>query len=126
MLVTPEEMKASNEAPAQAIAKLPAVTDAPVIEVLTPKLSGGVSSPTPIELKFQAISPSKIKPESFKALYGSLQIDITKKLLKVAKLSESGLQVQAAELPKGRHQLLLIVEDSDGRTGRRSIEFEVN
>jgi hypothetical protein len=94
--------------------------------VLTPKLPGSVPSPTPIDLKFQAIAPSNVKPESFKALYGTFQIDITKKLLSVAKVTEAGVQVQEAALPKGRHKILLVVEDSAGRSGSRMIEFEVN
>jgi len=125
-LVTPEEMQASNDAPVQIRPRSSPSKDAPLIEVLTPKLPGSVSSPTPIDLKFQAIAPSNVKPESFKALYGTFQIDITKKLLSVAKVTEAGVQVQEAALPKGRHKILLVVEDSAGRAGSRMIEFEVN
>jgi len=125
-LVTPEEMQASNDAPVQIRPRSSPSKDAPLIEVLTPKLPGSVSSPTPIDLKFQAIAPSNVKPESFKALYGTFQIDITKKLLSVAKVTEAGVQVQEAALPKGRHKILLVVEDSAGRVGSRMIEFEVN
>jgi hypothetical protein len=125
-LVTPEEMQTSNNAPVQIRPRSSPVKDAPLIEVLTPKLPGSVSSPTPIDLKFQAIAPSNVKPESFKALYGTFQIDITKKLLSVAKVTEAGVQVQEAALPKGRHKILLVVEDSAGRAGSRMIEFEVN
>ena len=125
-LVTPEEMQASNNAPVQISPRSSPIKDAPLIEVLTPKLPGSVSSPTPIDLKFQAIAPSNVKPESFKALYGTFQIDITKKLLSVAKVTEAGVQVQEAALPKGRHKILLVVEDSAGRAGSRMIEFEVN
>lgn len=125
-LVTPEEMQASNDAPVQISPRSSPAKDAPLIEVLTPKLPGSVSSPTSIDLKFQAIAPSNVKPESFKALYGTFQIDITKKLLSVAKVTESGVQVQEAALPKGRHKILLVVEDSAGRAGSRLIEFEVN
>ena len=125
-LVTLEEMQASNEAPVQIRPKSSSVKDGPVIEMLSPKLPGRISSPTSIDLKFQAVSPSKVKPESFKALYGTFQVDITKKLLSVAKVTAGGVSVQEAALPKGRHKILLTIEDTDGRTGSRTVEFEVN
>ncbi len=94
LLVTLAEMQASNNATVQISPKSSPVKDAPVIEVLTPKLPGSISSPTLIDLQFQSVSPSKVKPESFKALYGTFQIDITKKLLRVAKVTETGVKVQ--------------------------------
>jgi hypothetical protein len=84
-----------------------------------------VSNPTPIELKFQSTPPSSVKPETFKVLYGSFEIDITKRLLNVAKVTESGVNVQEASLPKGKHKLLMVVEDTSGRRGNKTIEFEV-
>ena len=125
ILVTVQEMQASNDAPVQISPKSSFVKDAPVIEVLTPKLPASISSPTHIDLKFQAVAPSKVKPESFKALYGTFQIDITKKLLSVAKVTETGVKVQEATLPKGMHKILLTIEDTSGRVGNRTIEFEV-
>lgn len=125
MLVSIEEMNASNNATPPFRAKSVAPKDAPVIELSAPKLSGPVTSPTPIELKFQPTPPSTVKPESFKVLYGSFEIDITKRLLNVAKVTEAGVFVQEANLPKGKHKLLMVVEDTAGRRGNRSIDFEV-
>lgn len=126
LLVTSEEMTASNEAPLRFTAKSLPPKDAPFIEVVSPKLPGVVTSPTPIELKFRSFASSHVRPESFKALYGSFEIDITKKLLSVAKVTELGVIVPEALLPKGKHKILLVVEDSVGRIGSRLIEFEVN
>ncbi len=125
-LVSREEMQASNEAPLQMTPRTSPVKDAPRIELITPKVPGTVGSPTVIDLRFQATTPGDIKPESFKALYGTFQIDITKRLLSVAKVTGSGVRVEEASLPKGRHKLLLVVEDSLGRTGNQTVEFEVN
>ena len=125
LLVSIDEMNASNNAPSQFRAKSVAPKDAPVIELSAPKLSTPVSSPTPIELKFQPTPPSIVKPETFKVLYGSFEIDITKRILNVAKVTESGVFVQEASLPKGKHKLLMIVEDTAGRRGNRSVDFEV-
>ena len=125
LLVSIDEMNASNNAPSQFRAKSVAPKDAPVIELSAPKLSTPVSSPTPIELKFQPTPPSAVKPETFKVLYGSFEIDITKRILNVAKVTESGVFVQEASLPKGKHKLLMVVEDTAGRRGNRSVDFEV-
>jgi hypothetical protein len=125
LLVSIDEMNASNNAPSQFRAKSVAPKDAPVIELSAPKLSTPVSSPTPIELKFQPTPPSAVKPETFKVLYGSFEIDITKRILSVAKVTESGVFVQEASLPKGKHKLLMVVEDTAGRRGNRSVDFEV-
>jgi hypothetical protein len=125
LLVTVEEMNASNNAKPPFTAKSVAPKDAPLIELSSPKLSALVSNPTPIELKFQSTPPSSVKPETFKVLYGSFEIDITKRLLNVAKVTESGVNVQEASLPKGKHKLLMVVEDTSGRRGNKTIEFEV-
>ena len=125
MLVSVDEMNESNNASPPFRAKSVAPKDAPVIELSAPKLSIPVSSPTPIELKFQPTPPSAVKPETFKVLYGSFEIDITKRILNVAKVTESGVFVQEANLPKGKHKLLMVVEDTAGRRGNRSIDFEV-
>ena len=130
LLVTIDEMNASNNAKppftAKALApKAVAPKDAPLIELSAPKLYAPVSSPTPIELKFQSTPPSSVKPETFRVLYGSFELDITKRLLNVAKVTETGVNVQEASLPKGKHKLLMVVEDTSGRRGNKTIEFEV-
>lgn len=125
MLVSIDEMNASNNASPPFRAKSVAPKDAPNIELSAPKLSTPVSSPTPIELKFQPTPPSAVKPETFKVLYGAFEIDITKRILNVAKVSETGVHVQEASLPKGKHKLLMVVEDTSGRRGNKTIEFVV-
>lgn len=124
-LVSVEEMNASNLAGPPFMPKAAPVKDAPFIELSAPKLSEPIASPTVIDLKFQTIAPGIIKPETFKVLYGSFEIDITKRLLSVAKITESGVLVQEANLPKGKHKLLVVIEDTLGRRGNKSIDFEV-
>lgn len=125
LLVSIDEMNASNNAAPQLLAKSIAPKDAPVIELSAPKLSLPVSSPTQIELKFQPTPPSTIKPETFKVLYGSFEIDITKRILNVAKVTESGVFVKEANLPPGKHKLLMVIDDTASRRGLRVIDFEV-
>ena len=125
LLVSVDEMNASNNAELPLTAKNVSAKDAPLIELSAPKLSAPVSSPTPIELKFQPTPPSAVKPDTFKVLYGAFEIDITKRILNVAKVSATGVNVQEASLPKGKHKLLMVVEDTSGRRGNKTIEFEV-
>jgi hypothetical protein len=125
LLVSIDEMNASNSAKPPFTAKAVTPKDAPIIELSFPKLSAPVTSPTPIELKFQTTAPSAVKPETFKVLYGSFEIDITKRILNVARVTEAGVNVQEANLPKGKHKLLMVVEDTSGRKGNKTIEFEV-
>ena len=125
LLVSVDEMNASNNAKPPFTAKSVAPKDAPLIKLSAPKLSAPVSSPTPIELKFQPTPPSAVKPETFKVLYGAFEIDIPKRILNVAKVTETGVFVQEASLPKGKHKLLMVVDDSSGRRGNKTIEFEV-
>ena len=124
-LVTPDEMLQSNKHKPKFEAKFAPVPGAPNIDLVAPRLDGVVSSPTPIKLKFEAKSPSTIKPESFRILYGSFQIDVTERLLGAAKIESSGFNVQEAALPKGSHKLTLNVQDSEGRIGTKTYEFEV-
>jgi hypothetical protein len=125
LLVSVEEMNASNSAIPTLNAKSVAPKNAPLIELNTPKLTSAIYSPTPIALKFLPTPPSSVKPETFKVLYGTFEVDITKRILNLAKVSETGVYVQEASLPKGKHKLLLVVDDTLGRRGQMSIEFEI-
>jgi hypothetical protein len=124
-LVTPQEMQRSNEADNGLRSRAVPIKDAPTIDLVKPKLPGDVPSPTPIELQFTANAPSKVKPETFRALYGSFQIDITSRILGATQVSASGLRVEEARLPNGKHRIQLMIEDTEGRTASRWIEFEV-
>jgi len=125
MLVTESEVIASSNNPANFSPKLVPVKDAPIIELVVPNLTGPINSPTMIELKFIPKAPATIKSESFKAYYGTFQIDITGRLLGVAKVDPQGINVKEAALPKGEHKLMLNVEDSEGRVGIKTITFEI-
>lgn len=125
LLVTDEEMLRSNSNKTAYQSKFAPVPGAPVIELLTPKLDTVVASPTPIKLRFESKAPSIVKPETFKVFYGSFQIDITDRILGVTKVAQSGFSVPEAILPKGSHKLTLNIQDSEGRMGAKTVEFEV-
>ena len=125
MLVTEDEYLASSKNPVNFSPKLVPVKDAPMIELVSPNLTGPINSPTMIEIKFIPKAPATIKTESFKAYYGTFQIDITGRLVGVAKVEPKGINVKEATLPKGEHKLMLNVEDSEGRIGIKTIAFEI-
>ena len=124
-LVSEEEMVKSNANKTFFYPKTVVSPDAPKIELVSPKLDSTISSPTQIQLKFLPKTPATTKPETFRILYGTFQIDITDRLLKVATVTPEGINVPDAKLPNGRHKLVLNVQDSDGRVGSRLIEFEI-
>ena len=124
-LATYAEMVASNNNQSPYLPKFAPVPGAPNIDLLIPRLDTVISSPTPIKLKFEAKSPSVIKPETFKIFYGSFQIDVTERLLGSSKAELNGFSIQEAALPKGNHKLTLNIQDSEGRVGQKIIEFEV-
>jgi len=124
-LVSEDEMNASNANKNFFYPKSAISPDAPKIELVSPKLDTTISSPTKIELKFTPKIPASTKPETFRILYGTFQIDITERLLKVATVTPQGINVPEAKLPNGKHKLVLNIQDSDGRVGSRLIEFEI-
>ena len=126
LLVTPEEMNQSNSADLGLRPRGVQMVGAPVIDLVLPKLPGEVGSPTSIELRFIPTLPSTIRPETFKALYGTFGLDITSRITGSTKVSASGISVEKANLPKGKHRIQLLLEDSEGRVGSRWMEFEVN
>ena len=123
-LVTEEEFRASTAAP-MLIARATSVPDAPQIEILSPDTKTVVTSPTKVQLHFRAAPPATPKPESFRALYGSFRLDITDRLLRLAKLSAEGLTLENAFLPSGSHRIFLEIQDSVGRTGSQVLAITV-
>jgi hypothetical protein len=125
LLVTQDEMLQSNAANLLYIARVAPPPNAPVIDLLIPKLDGPIGSPTPIAFRFTTKEPARVKVETFKVFYGTFQIDITNRLLAVAQVTEQGVSLKEAALPKGNHKILLNVEDSEGRVGAKFIELEI-
>jgi len=125
MLVTEAEAKASIEAGGLPTPRSSPQPGAPRIELLSPDVKKPISVPTKIEVKFSGNPPAEPKPETFKALYGAFKIDITQRLLGVAKVTKEGIQVTDASLPSGKHQLLLSLTDTLGRESQQVISFIV-
>jgi hypothetical protein len=58
-------------------------------------------------------------------MYGAFRIDITQRLLKVAKVTKDGISVSGADLPAGKHQLTLTLTDTLGRQTQQVLSFVV-
>jgi len=124
-LVSEEEMVKSNANKTFFYPKSTISPDAPKIELLSPNLDSTISSPTQIQLKFLPKTQETTQPETIRILYGTLQIDITNRLLGVAQVTAQGINLKEAALPKGNHKITLNVQDSEGRVGSKTIEFEI-
>lgn len=126
MLVTEEEAAASISAGGMMSPRNVSQPGAPLIELLAPDTSKAISGPTNIELRFVGNPPSEPKPDTFRILYGAFRIDITQRLLGVAKVTKEGIKVRDAILPKGRHQLSMTISDSLGRQSQQLVAFTVD
>lgn len=125
VLVTEAEATASIAAGGMMSPRSVSQPGAPQIELLSPDTSKAISAPTNIELRFVGNPPSEPKPDTFRILYGAFRIDITQRLLGVAKVTKDGIKVRDAVLPKGRHQLSLTISDSMGRQSQQLVAFTV-
>ena len=103
----------------------PAAPGAPAIEVVEPDPSQPLRPPVCIRLSFRPQAGAAIEPKSFRALYGWFGLDITATLLRYATISADGLVVERAEIPSGRHKITLLIADTLGRIGRRTLHVKV-
>jgi hypothetical protein len=124
-LVTEAEAAASFAAGGMLNPRNASQPGSPQIEFLTPDISKPFTAPTSIDIRFVGNPPSEPKPDTFRVLYGAFRIDITQRLLGVAKVSKDGIKVKDAVLPKGRHQLSLMITDSMGRQNQQVVAFTV-
>ena len=97
----------------------------PTIHVKRPQLlSKPLSNPLSIELIFLPLD-SPLLPETFKAYYGFFRVDITERILNNVTVGSSGVNIENAEIPSGKHKIFISIEDKKGRLVERSIRFIV-
>ncbi|MDP2007650.1 MAG: hypothetical protein Q8K45_18415 [Rubrivivax sp.] len=128
LLITEEESAREAQAAASASAPPPrsrGMPQPPAIEVIAPSDAAVLTSPVRLEAIFRAAADARILPDSFRVLYGVLKIDLTERLQRHARLSESGVVVEAAQVPQGTHRLLVRVADDKGRVAEQAIVFRV-
>ena len=125
LLVTQEEAQASRSAPPQLTPKALPGPGSPTITLQAPDLRQAVASPLSVKLRFHSTAPAVILPQTFRVLYGVFRLDITDRITASTVVTPAGLEVPEAQLPAGSHTLLVEVQDSAGRQGRRWFKFEV-
>ncbi len=100
--------------------------DNPAIKILEPSLDKPLAPPIDIDLQFVPTTNAPIRPETFRVCYlGLVTMDITKRVTDRVEVTAQGIHVTGANLPSGRHKLLLIVADERGRLARHEADFNV-
>jgi hypothetical protein len=100
---------------------------APVIRVLAPEPAGDlkVKAPFPIKVLFEPLGDAAIVPSTFKLLYGFVKLDITSRISQFVQITSTGFALDNAKIPKGKHKLVLQVEDEKQRVAERELRVEV-
>ena len=111
-------------APATAAATL-AITRGPGIRILSPDAGSlSLASPFPLQIAFEPHGGAKIDLSTVRLTYlRSPSVDLTERVK--AGLSEKGIDLKAAEVPPGEHQIRVSVQDSDGRVSNAVLNLNV-
>jgi hypothetical protein len=99
----------------------------PGIEILRPQPAPElkVRSPFVLAAQFKATGDAAIVPSTFKVLYGAQRVDITERITRFAQVTPEGFSLERAQLPPGKHKLLLQVQDARQRVAERELRLEV-
>lgn len=101
------------------------ITRGPGIRILSPDTgSPSLASPFALQIAFEPHGGAKIDLSSVKLTYlRSPNVDLTERIK--AGLSEKGIDLKAAEVPPGEHQIRVSVQDSDGRISNAVFKLNV-
>ena len=126
-LVTPVEVAASRNAPpVQNASSDPADPMAPQITIVDPdSIDKAIKNPFTMEVLFKSKDGIPVDFKSFQALYGSLKLDITSRLMKEAIKTSTGIKLSNVNVPSGTHRILLRIKDSQNRQAEKELYFKV-
>lgn len=124
-LVTRQEQRREDAAPHKQAAPGPTRADAPAIRIEEPDITKPVRSAVKIRVHFQPGANARIVVDTLRVRYGFLRIDITRRILAHARPTPSGVFVDDADLPRGRHEITIQIADNMGRVGVKSFDFNV-
>ena len=101
------------------------ITRGPGIRILSPDAGGqSLASPFPLRIAFEPHGGAKIDLSTVRLTYlRSPSVDLTERVK--AGLSEKGIDLKAAEVPAGEHQIRVSVQDSDGRQSNVVLNLNV-
>lgn len=99
----------------------------PQIDILKPEPAADlkVKAPFAISVQFKAQPDAAIDPGSFKVLYGAFKLDITSRITKFVKVAKEGFAMDNAQIPVGKHRLILQIQDELKRVAERELRVEV-
>ena len=126
-LVTPVEVAASRNAPpVQEASSEPADPMAPQITIVDPDaIDKAIKNPFKMEVFFKSQDGNPVNFKSFQALYGSLKLDITSRLMKEAVKTSTGIKLANVNVPSGTHRIVLRIKDSQNRLAEKELFFKV-
>lgn len=127
-LVSPDEaIQFAGEAGYLAQPALRARSVMPLIDILQPEPvpDAKLKAPFAIAVAFRPQSDAAIDVSSFKVLYGGLKFDITSRLMQYTQVSAEGFKLDKANIPKGKHRLILQIQDAKKRLAERELRIEV-
>jgi hypothetical protein len=124
-LITRQESQRENAAPHIQPAPAAPRSGTPTIRIEEPDITRPIRLPANIRIRFQAAGDARIEVSTLRVRYGFLGIDITRRILAHARPNPSGVFVEDAELPRGRHRVTIQIADTMGRSGTQSFDFNV-
>lgn len=101
------------------------ITRGPGIRILSPEAgSQSLDSPFPLRIAFEPHGGAKIDLSTVRLTYlRSPSVDLTERVK--PGLTEKGIDLKAAEVPPGEHQIRVSVQDSDGRASNAVLKLNV-
>lgn len=126
-LLTIDEIRASREASSlQEVSTSQFDPMAPQITIIDPdSIDKAIKNPFAMEVVFKSHDGTPVDFKSFQALYGSLKLDITSRLMKEAIKTSSGIKLANVNVPSGTHRIVLRIKDSQNRLAEKEILFKV-
>ena len=126
-LVTSAEAAASRNAPpVQEASSDPADPMAPQITIIDPdSIDKAIKNSFTMEVLFKSKDGNTVDFKTFQALYGSLKLDITSRLMKEAVKTSTGIKLSNVNVPSGTHRILLRIKDSQNRLAEKELFFKV-
>ncbi|MFD0667258.1 hypothetical protein ACT80S_06035 [Ramlibacter sp. MAHUQ-53] len=99
----------------------------PRVELVRPDLGAQprIRPPVSIAVRFVPLPDAPIDPASFRVFYGAMKFDITSRLERFVSLTPTGFSLENAQIPPGRHRLLVQVRDDKQRVAEADLRFEV-
>jgi hypothetical protein len=100
------------------------ITRGPRVLLVSPASDTSVQAPVWLRLKFESYGGAKIDPASVKVTYlKNPSVDLTDRLKTATQAG--GIDVGAADVPPGVHNIRVDLKDSDGRAGTANFTLKV-